>query len=171
MILGIPLAGPQPDPIPEWAELEDALSAKKIDIRAKVKKSDWRTELAADDGGWLVWFDVDSYGEIMIGLGLVAHAENEKDVRKRGGVTVRPFRHQRTEVPLSSIIGTLEIRNADRALWATVDGASPEIAGNRLRSGKWNIIRPAGDGAPVTLFSPSRWRIDAAKRQAGLEAA
>lgn len=164
------MAGAQADPIPEWAEFEEALAEKKIDVRKKVKKKDWRSELAADDGGWLVWFDVHEDGHIVIGLGLVAHAENEKAVRKKGGVTVRPFRHPRTEVPVSSIIGSLEIRDNERGIWAHVDGGSPEDAGNRLRSGKWNIIRPAGDGAPVTMFCPQRWRADTAKRQAGLAA-
>jgi len=160
MILGIPLAGRQDQsPIPEWLPLNEAMEAGGIKVSKRVFKTDWRSQLAEDDGQWLVWFDVNDDGDIEIGLGLIAHAKDEGEKRKQGFVSVRPFTRPRTEIPISTIVGTLDIPDRDRHIWAQIDGQPPSVAGSQLRHSRWFIVRPHPETEePCCVFSPERWR-------------
>jgi hypothetical protein len=158
MRLGVPKPGLYETDIPDFLDLEDAILAGEVDIRKAIPKTDWRSELAAADGQWLAWWDLLESGKLIAGLGLIAHVPDEDEVRKGGFVSVRPFSRGRTQIPLATIVGTLDISMNDRAIWSSVDGASISSAADRLRSGQWNLIRPADDGSPITVFTPARWR-------------
>jgi hypothetical protein len=53
MLIATPHPDAQPASPPDWMSIDDAL--KKLKVRKRVLRRDWRSEVAAVDGAWLVW--------------------------------------------------------------------------------------------------------------------
>ncbi len=164
MLIATPHPDVQPTSPPDWIPINDAL--KNLKVRKRILKRDWRSEVAAVDGAWLVWYDFNDDDELHIGLGLVQHAANEKEVRKQNQVTVRPFKSPKTTVIIPMILGAVDIPDKERGIWSVLDGLDAERAGGMLKGDKWWNIGSGEHGAPTTFFNPARWREDMERRKA-----
>ena len=151
MDLVTPIPGKQETSPPEWQSLSAAM--KKINLKNRVSKTDWRSELAEQDGSWIIYWDLNDDDEQVIRIGLIEHAKDEKNVRAGQLVSVRPLRRPRTKAPIAMILGTIEIKESERHIWASVDGMSPENVGSFLRHSPWWVILTEPEtGAPHHLL-------------------
>jgi hypothetical protein len=129
-----------------------------IRIRKPVVRADWRSELAAQNGIWLIYWDLNDSDEQVIRVAMIDHQKDERRIRKGQAVSVRPIKRPRIQAPIAMIIGTIEIPEKDRHIWAPVDGMPPERMGSFLRHSSWWSILADDAGVPVTVFNPARWR-------------
>ncbi len=158
MRLGLPAFGPiRPDM--KTFDLKDAIADGEIKVREPIPDDDWRSEIAARDGAWIAWFEIDDHGALRARLGLTNHAQNEGKARDQQLVRVRPFTTPRAKIPIATVIGSTDIAMADRGMWSHADNKPIELVASALKNDPYYVIKAHPEtGAPVVSFDPVRWR-------------
>ncbi len=158
MRLGMPAFGPiRPDM--ETFDLKDAIEDGEIRVRDPIPEDDWRSEIAARDGAWVAWWELDEDSKLLARLGLTSHRQRETSIRSRQLVSVQPFTTSPAEIPIACIIGSAAIKMIDRAIWAPADNKEVERIASALKNDPYYVIKAHPQtGHPLVSFDPIRWR-------------